>query len=78
MDDTYLKYEQKVLKAKQKVSILENELVEVRNRIKRDPYNIKLIHELKRINIRMSKAVYELKHSQLVLDKPNSIFTVSK
>lgn len=69
----YLKYIQKVIKAKDKVCVLENELIEVRNKLSLDRRNIKLIHELKRINVKMSKAVYELKHSQLVLEKPNSI-----
>ncbi|KAB1158187.1 hypothetical protein [Flavobacterium luteum] len=73
MDDSYLKYEQKAIKAKEKISVLEKELLEVRNKLNSDQFNINLMHELKRINIRMSKAIYELKHSQLVLEKPNSI-----
>ena len=73
MDDSYLKYEQKAIKAKEKVCVLENELIEVKNKLSLDRRNLELIHELKRINIRMSKAVYELKHSQMVLEKPNSI-----
>ncbi len=73
MDDSYLKYEQKVIKAKEKVCVLENELLEVNNKLSIDRSNVELIHELKRINVKMSKAVYELKHSQLVLEKPNSI-----
>ena len=73
MDDSYLKYEQKAIKAKEKVCVLENELIDIRYKISLDRRNTELIHELKRLNIRMSKAVYELKHSQLVLEKPNSI-----
>lgn len=73
MNDFYPKYEQKAIEAKKKVTVLENELLEVRNKLNSDKYNINLIQELKRINTRMSKAIYELKHSQLVLEKPNSV-----
>ncbi|MFC6875943.1 hypothetical protein ACFQZF_09010 [Flavobacterium myungsuense] len=73
MDDSYIKYELKAIKAKEKVCILENELIDIRNKLSLDRRNIELIHELKRINIRMSKAVYELKHFQLFLENPSSI-----
>lgn len=73
MDDFYLKYEQKAIKAKEKIAVLENELQEVLNKLKENRNNIKLLHEVKRINIKIAKAVYELKHSQVVLGKPNSL-----
>lgn len=73
MDDSYIKYELKAMKAKAKVCVIENELIDIRNKLSTDRRNIKLTHELKRLNIRMSKAVYELKHCQLFLEKPNNV-----
>ena len=67
MVDSCNTYEEQFKIAKEKVFALKNELKEVKLKLKKDRKNLKLIHEFKIITIRISKAVYELEHSNLLL-----------
>jgi len=61
-------YEQQLQKAKERYSILKGELKEVKIKLKNDKRNTALINELRILNVKMSKIVYELEHSQSIIE----------
>lgn len=67
MDDACQIYEQKIKKAKEKVGLLKSELSEVKSKLKVNRKNLELLHEFKKISIKISKATYELEHNQSIL-----------
>lgn len=73
MDDACQIYEQEIKKAKEKIGILKNELSEVKNKLKINRKNSELLHEFKKISIKISKATYELEHNQSILKIRNEL-----
>ena len=63
----HVKYMSRKLKSQRKIGILKNELSEVKNKLKVNRKNSELLHEFKKISIKISKATYELEHNQSIL-----------
>ena len=63
------KYQQQVKKAKETVGILENELHQIRLKLKNAPTDAAFLKELKRITLDMTITLNELEHSQNLLDE---------
>ena len=73
MDDSFQIYEQKIKKAAEKIGILKGELSQVKDKLKANRKNSELLHEFKRISIKITKATYELEHNQSILKIRNEL-----
>lgn len=73
MNDVYQIYEQKVKKAKEKIVVLKNELSEIKIKLNENRKDAELLHEFKKISIKISKTTYELEHNQSILKIRNGL-----
>ena len=63
------KYTQQIIKAKETLGILENELHQIRLKLRNSPTDSEYLKELKRITLGMTIALNDLEHSQSTLDE---------
>lgn len=68
MENPCDRYVLQVKKAKETVAVLENELHQIRLKLKNNATNADLLRELKRITLDMTITLNELEHSQSMLD----------
>jgi len=68
MENSCDRYVLQVKKAKETVAILENELHQIRLKLKNNPMDANFLRELKRVTLDMTITLNELEHSQSMLD----------
>jgi len=68
MENSCDRYVLQVKKAKETVGVLENELHQIRLKLKTAPTSAEYLRELKRITLDMTITLNELEHSQGLLD----------
>ena len=74
MENSCDRYVLQVKKAKETAAVLENELHQIRLKLKNNPTNADSLRELKRITLDMTITFNELEHSQSMLDDCKSQF----
>jgi len=68
MENPCNKYILQVKKAKETVGILEDELYQIRLKLRNNPTSADFLKELKRITLDMTITLNEIEHSQSLLD----------
>ena len=68
MEENCQKYKQQVIKAKETVGVLEEELYQIRLKLQKNPNNAGYMQELKNTTLDMTITLNELEHSQNAFD----------